>query len=140
MIDETGGFREGFDGSQDYDLFLRASTVAGSIEHIPQILYHWRAHENSTAQSGEAKHYAIDSSKKAIFDYPNNNAKYKAKVSDGLDYGTFNVSYEVEGSPEVSIIIPTKDKVEVLKRCVSSILNETEYSNYKILIVDNSSV
>ena len=66
LLDEIGGFREGFDGAQDYDLFLRATEQARKIVHIPQVLYHWRAHDGSTAANHAAKEYAFDAGKKAI--------------------------------------------------------------------------
>ena len=138
LVDEVGGFRHGYDGSQDYDLFLRILRKTKKIVHIPKILYHWRMHRSSTAQSVNAKDYAISSAKKAIRDYLSEKGS-KADVSDGIVYGTYRVSYAIKGTPRVSIIIPTKDKVDILKRCVSSIIEKTGYPNYEIMIVDNGS-
>jgi len=138
IVDEVQGFREGYDGSQDYDLFLRVFKIARKIVHVPKILYHWRTHQLSVAQSGQAKIYAIDSGKRAIMDYLSN-CDYKASVSDGIVFGTYRVSYEIKGCPKVSIIIPSKDKTGILKACISSILDKTDYPNYQIIIVDNLS-
>lgn len=139
VIDKVGRFREGFDGAQDYDLFLRALSISKCIVHIPKILYHWRAHKESTALEGQTKNYSIESSKRAITDYLINLNVKDFNVLEGLAYGTFQVSYKIEENPEVCIIIPSKDQVESLKKCITSIFNKTYYKNYNILIVDNMS-
>jgi len=140
IVQRIGGFREGYDGSQDYDLFLRVTEILGDeeIAHIPKILYHWRMIQGSAADSVEAKPYAIVAAKKALAD-----ALYrrgiKASVADGPFPSSYRIWYEVMGSPKVSIIIPTKDKVGILQTCVTSILDKTDYENFEIVIVDNQS-
>ena len=138
LMDRVGGFREGFDGSQDYDLFLRTTRIAKNIIHIPKILYHWRAHQGSTALSEDVKDYAIVSAKKAIADYLSQ-CDYKTEIYDGSLLSTYHISYEIKNNPEVSIIIPTKDNVKILRTCITSILDKTDYQNYKIIIADNAS-
>jgi len=138
IVDEIGGFRDGFEGSQDYDLFLRASTTAKCIAHIPKILYHWRSHSTSAADPRVVKIYAMASGKKALSQHLSNNY-FKTEVADAFAFYTYRVSYKIKSCPTVSIIIPTKDNILFVKRCLSSILERTNYPNYKILVVDNSS-
>jgi len=138
IIDELGGFREGYDGSQDYDLFLRVMEKTKRVAHIPKVLYHWRMITESAASSSNAKPYAYIAAKKAIKDSLNRR-KIEADVLDGPSPGFYRVKYKIIGNPKVSIIIIAKDKVKVLKRCIQSILGKTRYDNYKIIIVDNQS-
>jgi len=139
LVDKVGGFRLGYDGSQDYDLFLRVLEHTDKIAHIPKILYHWRTIETSAAASTSAKPYAYEAAKKALADAMKRRGIEIEGVYDGLWLGSYRIKYKIKGNPKVSIIIPTKDKVEVLKRCIDSILNKTTYQNYEIVIVDNNS-
>lgn len=139
LFDAVGGFRIGYEGSQDYDLLLRATKFLKPSEvfHIPKILYHWRAHDGSTALDVGQKDYATQAGIKALQDLLKN---YKVVVSKGYAPTTYRVSYTIpEPHPYVSLVIPTKDKVDVLSACVESILKKTTYINYEILIVDNGS-
>lgn len=138
LVDAVGGFRKGYEGSQDYDLVLRLIERTQKIHHIPKILYHWRIIPGSAAQSTHAKSYAYVAGKRALEDYVRRN-RIRATVEDGLFVGSFRVRRVIEGHPEIGIIIPFKDKVSVLKTCVYSVLNKTAYDNYKILLVDNQS-
>ncbi|MCP1662280.1 glycosyltransferase involved in cell wall biosynthesis [Methanocalculus sp. AMF5] len=140
VIQKVGGFRKDYDGSQDYDLFLRATELLAEVEigHIPKILYHWRMIPGSAADTLEAKPYAIIAGAKALTDAMRRR-QISASVQDGLFFGYYRVKYEIHGNPLISIIIPTKDKVDVLKTCISSILKKTDYNNYEIIIVDNQS-
>ncbi len=138
LIEQVGGFRKGYDGAQDYDLMLRAVQKTDNIRHIPKILYHWRATSDSAASQLMAKPYALDAAKRAIGEYLKGHG-YEAEVSDGLFPTSYRVKYKLRSSHYVSIIIPTRDMVHLLSRCVSSILEKTEYKNYEILIVDNQS-
>ena len=140
LVDKVGGFRLGYDGSQDYDLFLRVLEQTDKIAHIPKILYHWRTVETSCASKPEAKTYAYEAAKKALADAMRRREIEIEGVYDGLWLGSYRIKYKIKGNPKVSIIIPTKDKVNVLKkRCIDSILNKTTYQNYEIVIVDNDS-
>jgi GT2 family glycosyltransferase len=140
LVDSTGGFRSGYDGSQDYDLFLRCieKIKPSLIAHIPKILYHWRIIKGSAAENDIAKPFAIISAKKALRDFLLRN-NLDAEVLDGIFISSYRIRYFIDGNPKVSIIIPTKDQADVLKRCVQSILEKTSYGNYEVVIVDNQS-
>ncbi len=138
LLDRIGGFRKEFDGSQDYDLILRAVEQANQIIHIPKILYHWRMNIDSVALNSAAKPYAYEAAKKAIRAHLERKG-IKAKVEDSSILGIYKVQYEVVGNPKVSIIILNKDHKKDLKRCINSILEKTTYNNYEIIIVENNS-
>jgi GT2 family glycosyltransferase len=138
LIQEIGGFRAGFDGAQDYDLLLRIVQRTNNIHRIPKVLYHWRATQGSAASNLLAKPYALDAAKRAIRGYLDNSGG-GADVVDGLFPTSYRVQYKIRPEHKVSIIIPTRDKVQVLKQCVTSILNKTDYKNYEVLIIDNES-
>jgi len=138
IIDKIGGFRKGYEGSQDYDLFLRVTEITKNIHHIPKILYSWRKAPNSTASEYSVKSYAHQASIKSLQDHLER-VELKGEIETGLVGGTFRTKYKIIGKPLISIIIPTKDKVDYLKRCVDSIINKTTYSNYEIIIVDTGS-
>jgi GT2 family glycosyltransferase/2-polyprenyl-3-methyl-5-hydroxy-6-metoxy-1,4-benzoquinol methylase len=138
LIEQIGGFREGYDGAQDYDLMLRAIQKTDKIRHISKILYHWRATSGSVASQLMAKPYAPDAAKRAIGEYLKARG-YEAEILDGLFPTSYRVKYKLRSFPDVSIIIPTRDLVYLLSRCVFSILERTEYKNYEILIMDNQS-
>ena len=140
IIDDIGGFRKGYEGSQDYDLILRfiEKTKPEKIIHIPKILYHWRKIPGSLAARAEAKGYSSDTAKKALSDYLRRN-NVQAKVIEGPLIGSYRIKIAVRRNPRISIIIPFKDEVEVLERCVSSIAGKTNYKDYKIYLVNNRS-
>lgn len=140
LVEEVGGWREGFEGAQDYDLYLRMmeKVNAEEIHHIPKVLYHWRQTENSTAMHLSNKNYAHEAAKKALEEHlfrMNENAKVLSVCEDRH----FRIQYEIKNAPLVSIIIPTKDKKEVLQKCIESIIEKTTYPQYEILIVDHES-
>lgn len=138
VIDEICGFRGEYEGSQDYDLFLRVSEKTEKIAHIPKVLYHWRAHQNSAASDARVKMYAYESARKALHDHIQR-VGLKGEVSFGHFLGSYRIKYKIEDNPPVAVIIPNKDKPEMLKKCVTSVLNKSSYENYKIFIVDNRS-
>lgn len=138
LIDKVGGFRKGYEGSQDYDLFLRIVEKTNRIEHIPDVLYSWRKIPGSTASEYSDKGYAQDTTIKALQDSLNRK-NLKGDVYQGLFPGSFRVKYKIKGNPLVSIIIPTLEKYEYLERCISSILEKTTYDNFEIIIVDTGS-
>jgi len=139
IVDEIAGFRPGYDGSQDYDLVLRFIEKTNRIYHIPNVLYHWRIGLGSAASGSDAKPYTYLAAKKAIGDYLVRN-NIGGEVVDAAWTGSYRVKREITGNPLVSIIIPSKDRVDVLKQCIRSVLQKTEYENYEILVVDNQSV
>jgi GT2 family glycosyltransferase len=138
LLQEIGSFREGYDGAQDYDLILRIALKTTKIKHIPKVLYHWRAAESSTAKDPTRKPYAADAARRAIGDYLRHRG-LEAEVVDGYLPTTYRVRYRVRGNPKVSIIVPTRDKVDLLRQCVESVLAKTSYVHYEIVIVDNQS-
>jgi GT2 family glycosyltransferase len=141
---DVGGFREGYEGSQDWDLALRCieRLNAEEIGHIPRVLYHWRAIPGSTAVGVGEKNYARLAGMKAVEEHLRRTGM-DASVEEHEDprmQGHFRVSYRLPSRlPSVSLIIPTRDGLHLLKRCVDSILALTEYDNYEIVIVDNQS-
>lgn len=138
IVDKLNGFRPGFDGSQDYDLALRVTEITSQIQHIPKILYHWRKTAQSTAAWAYQKPYTIIRSLRALNEALKRR-KIKGEALPGLAYGIFRIQYQFEKEPLVSIIIPTKDRLPYLSRCLSSILSLTDYGNYEILIANNQS-
>lgn len=126
-----------FDGSQDHNLTLEAVENTTHIHHIPKILYHWRITETSTAAVA-SKPYAAESGLRAVKNHLKRMG-IKAKVTIGAR-NTLQVIYDVpEPNPLVSIIIPTKNNLPILMRCIESIIEKSTYTNYEILIVDNGS-
>ncbi len=138
LIDEVGGFRSDYDGSQDYDLYLRIIPGARKVSHIPKILYHWRAALNSTASDPTLGIHAHDAARRALEDYLDQR-NIQADVMEGNALGRWRIRYIIESSPKVSIIIPTGGKIELLQHCFETILSRTSYPNYQIIVVDNSS-
>jgi GT2 family glycosyltransferase len=137
LAEQIGGFRPGFDGSQDYDLVLRASEAARQIVHIPHVLYHWRMHAQSTAFVKGSKNYAFEAGKRAVGEHLRR-LGVDASVHDGPVLGTYQVIYHLRTQPLVSIIIPNKDQVSLLGRCMES-LSKASYANYELVIVENGS-
>ena len=138
LLNKVGWFREGYEGSQDYDLILRATEKAKKIIHIPKILYHWRISESSVAGNPYSKLYAYESAKKALTDHINR-IGIKGTVEDGLFLGSYKISCNLNNSFKISIIIPNNDNSKNLARCVKSIWNKSTYRNFEIIIVGNSS-
>jgi GT2 family glycosyltransferase/SAM-dependent methyltransferase len=137
LLEEIGGFRPGFDGSQDYDLLLRFSERARRIAHIPKILYHWRKAPGSAAASTVAKPFAYEAARRAIEDAVRRRGQ-EAEVVCVLP-GIYSVRYKLRGTPLVSIIIPTRDRWSLLRECLRSIEERTRYPRYEIIVLDNDS-
>lgn len=139
LMDKLEGFRDKYNGAQDFDIIIRASELTKNIIHIPKVLYHWRVHPNSTAMISDSKPYAYEAGIKVIEDHLERQG-LKAKVTHGGDIqGVYQVEYEVENTPKVSILIPNKDSIHFLKKCINSILKLTTYSNYEIVVIENNS-
>ena len=138
LVDEIGGMRIGYEGSQDYDLVLRIMERTTQIGHVPRILYHWRERKESTANSMTAKPYIIESTKKAKMDaLARRGLKGHLECIESITQ--FRVVYEPMNNPMVSIVIPSKDNYNVLEQCILSIKKQTRYLNYEIIVVDNGS-
>lgn len=141
LVDKIGGFRTGVEGSQDYDLFLRAISHLQDhqIKHVPHILYHWRAISGSTALSSAEKNYTSDAGLKALSDYFSH-AHPEVFVSKHALNNCYRTQWPIPcKAPLVSLFIPTRDRVDLLKRCVETILEKTTYSLFEIIIVNNQS-
>nr|WP_277608500.1 glycosyltransferase family 2 protein [Microbulbifer elongatus] len=141
MIREVGGFRVGVEGSQDHDLLLRCLPQLSeeTVVHIPEVLYHWRAAEGSTALAGANKAYTMKSGLRAVADYLQRE-RLSARVEPGPTPNTYSVRWSVpEPAPLVSLIVPTRDRYDVLQPCVDAILSRTDYPNFELLILDNQS-
>jgi O-antigen biosynthesis protein len=140
LLKKLDGLRPEYDGSQDYDFMLRALDHNPVIVHIPKILYHMRMAATSTASTISVKDYAHDAGNRALADYFKRN-KIDAEVLTIPERpSNHRIKYKLKGKPLVSIIIPFKDKADLLKVSVGSILKKTDYKNYEIILVSNNSV
>lgn len=138
LVDKVDGFRKGYEGSQDYDLFLRITEETNNIEHIPDILYSWRKVPGSTATNYDQKGYANRTSIKALEDTIERR-NLDATVENGALPGFFRVKYKIKGNPLISILIPTLNKYEYIERCISSLFEKTTYDNFEVIIIDTGS-
>ena len=136
LVEEIGGFRQGFDGCQDYDLVLRATEQTGEIHHVPKVLYHQRA--TLLASSGDEESPIRDRTRRALSEALERRG-IEGSVEEGYLPDRFRVRFKIKGEPKVSIIIPTRDNVSFLARCLESIEGLTTYRNYELLIIDNNS-
>jgi len=142
LVRDLGGFREGFDGSQDYDLALRAVSKVGhaKVRHIPHVLYHWRVIPGSTAANHGEKPYALLAAIRAVSDHLSGQGIRATVDESAAGSGALRVRYALpEQPPLVTIIIPTRDGFDLLRQCIDSIFAKTTYPNFEILVVDNGS-
>ena len=141
LLDKTGLFRSEFDGSQDHDLILRLTANAEKIVHVPRILYYWRSHAGSVASDINAKTYAIDAAKGAVAAHLSSQGFTDFKIESSRAFETiFRIRYHLIDKPLVSILIPNKDHVSDLRRCIDSITTKSSYENYEIIVIENNSV
>ncbi|MDD3615913.1 MAG: glycosyltransferase family 2 protein [Lachnospiraceae bacterium] len=138
VYETVGMLDSAFDGAQDYDFVLRCIEQAKCIHHIPKILYHWRSHENSTSENPESKLYAFDAGQRAI-EAHYKRCKIDASVGKGEYLGLYKTHYNLKVQPKVSIMIPNKDHIADLDRCIQSIEKKATYSNYEYIIIENNS-
>ncbi len=140
LVREVGGFRMGYEGSQDWDLAMRVieRSAPDRIRHIPKILYHWRSIPGSTAMVIGAKSYATNAAEKVINEHFIRTGVEATITPTKGSY--WRVHYPIPNpAPFVTLIIPTRNRLNVLKPCIESLLDKTTYTNYEILIVDNDS-
>lgn len=141
LLEGTELFRSQFDGSQDHDMILRLTSRAKCVVHVPKLLYYWRSHAGSVASDINAKSYAIEAAKGAVAAHLTEQGFRNFEISSTKAFETiFRIKYEIVGNPKVSIVIPNKDHLEDLKRCITSILEKSTYDNYEIIVVENNSV
>ena len=138
IVNKLGGFRSEYNGAQDYDLFLRVVDKTQKIGHVSKILYHWRMTEGSTSSKGGNKNYAYDAGKRALDDYFCRN-NINALVHLIGEPQMYQVEYLYDKEPLISIIIPTKDRSDILDNCLNSIYSKTSYNNYEVIVIDNNS-
>lgn len=137
LVEEIGGFRSEFDGSQDYDLVLRFTERTDRIHHIPKILYSWRAIPGSGAQEVQAKPYALDTARMALAEALKRRG-WSGRVDPGCAPGRWRVRYELREQPGVTVVIPSGGKLQYIAPCLESVLTRTTYPNFQVLVVDNS--
>ena len=140
LVNETGGFREEYDGAQDHDFIFRTTEKARQIVHIPKVLYHWRTHIGSTSANPESKLYAYEAGKKAI------KAHYERvwpqleieKIEDGVSLGIYHTYFNVK-EELISVIIPNKDHTEDLDKAIRSLYERGTWKNLEFIVVENNS-
>lgn len=143
LVREVGGFRVGFEGSQDYDLTLRIlrRTSAERIRHIPHVLYHWRIFEGVRTFSSNNPDRSVATAQRAMLDYFNEVEPTSLVMPIEAFPSWWRIKRPVpEIAPSVTIVIPTRDRIELLRNCVDGVLGRTDYPNLDIVIVDNGSV
>jgi len=141
---DVGGFREGFDGAADYDFMLRIAEKTQSILHVPEVLYHWRAASNSMARRSDTKPQAFESGRRAVQEALERRAiaaeaewpLWAQRARIGVYRSRFVVP---QPAPRVALLIPTRDRLDLLRDCITSIEERTDYDNWEIVILDNDS-
>lgn len=135
----VGGFRDEFNGAQDYDFIFRCTEAAAGIHHIPKVLYHWRCHQDSTASNPESKLYAFEAGSRAIMAHLERCGIEAERTEKGVDYGIYHTFYKIQGTPLVSVIIPNKDHHSDLDLCIRSMIERATYKNVEFVVVENNS-
>ncbi|MDP5254348.1 MULTISPECIES: glycosyltransferase family 2 protein [unclassified Vibrio] len=141
IVKRIGGFRQGYEGSQDYDLLLRYSREIDhtNIVHIPKVLYHWRVTAGSTASGAEAKSYTTQAGIKALQDHFEQLGE-QVSVERGKQDNIYKVNWPIaDANPLVSLLIPTYNGYQITKQAIDSILEKTTYRHFEILLIDNNS-
>ncbi len=138
LVQELGGFRSEYDFAQDYDLFLRVISRTNRIHHIPRILYHWRRSAGSTATNIRSKPDALEAARRGLTDHL---ARQNEPGHVAIDWRThgFRIRRHLARARKIAILIPTRDRIDLLARCVESVVAKTAYENYEIVIIDNDS-
>lgn len=143
-VRRLGGLRTGFEGAQDHDLLLRCTEGldprpdGGDVIHIPHILYHWRMHPASTSTGDTHKHYAVRARVRAVQEHLDRRGLPGRVVEDG--HGGCRVHWQRPApAPRVSILVPTRNGLDVLRTCLESVLALTTYPDYELVVIDNGS-
>lgn len=140
LVEKVGGQREDYNGAQDWDFFMRLTSETDKIHHIPKVLYSWRVHDLSTAKDTGAKPYVVEAQRRAISDDLARKGYADAVIEqDPKHTGYWRVRYPLSDNPLVSIVIPTKNQYNVVKRCIDSIYEKSNYNNFEIVLVDTGS-
>lgn len=138
ILDVVGGFEEGLEGAQEHDLFLKCVEKTDRIYHIPKVLYHERLVDNTSQTGRHTESNTEDAGKKVLKNHLERTG-VMGEVIDGVIPGTYRVKRKIIGQPLVSIIIPFKDKPELLEKCIDSILKTSSYTNFEIIGINNNS-
>lgn len=140
LLDAAGAYEDpNFDGAQDHDLILRLTEKATKIHHIKKCLYVWRAAAGSTAQTMDAKPYAVAAGERAINAHLQRvGLQGEARAIPGAP-GAFQLHYELTGHPRITVMIPNKDHTDDLDRCLMSLYKNAGYDNFEVLVIENNS-
>jgi len=138
LLREAGGFQSEFDGAQDYDLFLRIMERTARIYHVPRVLYHWRRSATSTADSIRRKPESLETGRLALEAHLKRAGKQGHVAVDWRTHAYW-IKRDISEAKKVSIIIPVRDRVDLLARCINSLTSRTQYEPYEIVVVDNDS-
>src|SRR5262249_2944002 len=143
LVKRLGGLRQGFEGSADYDLALRLVELTNSVRHLPRVLYHWRAAATSMASSSDTKAYSFESGRRAVQEALNRRGIAAKAIhpdfAQASKVGIYKLAFDGSASDPVTIVIPTRNKCDLLKACIESIERVTDYRSYEIVIIDNGS-
>lgn len=137
LIRATGGFREGLEGSQDYDLYLRLTERTEQIYHIPKVLYHWRATPSSAAADSRAKNFAQTAAQQALEEHLQRQ-QLQATVQPVHAPGRWRIQYSVAAPPPIAIIIPCYTNLKGLRTLTDHLIVKTTYRPIEFIIIDNS--
>ena len=135
LLEQAGKLNGEYNGAQDYDFVLRCVEKTDAVYHIPKILYHWRAHMDSTAENPESKRYAFEAGRRAIQKHYERIGLKDAYVEETAYPGTYRTRYKYADKPKVSIIIDEITKKELLGKTLQSI-KANDYPDYEVIIVD----
>lgn len=138
LFEKVKGLNSNYDGAQDYDFVLKCTSTTNKIYHIPRVLYHWRLLQRSVSLNPFSKINAIIAGKKALEDNLKH-SQHDISVSCTTVPFVYKVNYKIKGAPLISIIVPFKDKYQLLYECLTSILSKTTYENFEIICVNNKS-
>jgi len=138
MLQQVGRLHSEFDGAQDYDLFLRVSELTKRIDHIPRVLYHWRRSDASTADNIRRKPGSLETGLRALEEHLKRRGESGHVTVDWRTHA-YCTKRELSEAKKISIIIPVRDRVDLLNRCLASLTSKTTYAPYEIVVVDNDS-
>lgn len=139
ILRKIGGFRVGFEGSQDYDMLLRFTEQTQRIGHISKILYHWRIHAASTASVEDVKPYAYEAARKALTEACTRREEEAEIRFLSILRGYYAPRYKLKKEAKISIIIPTKDQADILETCIKSIFEVSTWKNFEVIVISNNS-
>jgi GT2 family glycosyltransferase len=141
QLDKVGTFRTVYDGAQDHDIILRLCEVIphDKIVHVPEVLYHWRKTPASTATSGSTKTYAVTAGVQAVQAHLDRKG-LPGRAFSPRGFTCYEIAWEIAREPAVTIIIPYREHVDLTRACVEAIWAKTDYSNCRIILIDNWSI